>query len=104
MNYGGQLDIVHATQRLALAVRDGALDIDAITPERFNSHLYTTDLAPPDLFIRTSGELRLSNFLLWQLAYSELYFTEVLWPDFNGKQLDLALSAYATRKRRYGSV
>jgi undecaprenyl diphosphate synthase len=102
INYCGQLDIVQATKTLSLQVLNKELDVNDISIERFNATLYSTDLAPPDLFIRTSGELRLSNFLLWQLAYSELYFTETLWPDFDEKALDLALTAFAARKRRYG--
>jgi len=104
MNYGGQMDILHATQRLAQQVLSQEIGLQDITLERVNASLSTTDLAPPDLFIRTSGELRLSNFLLWQLAYSELYFTDTLWPDFDAKALDLALAAFSTRKRRYGAL
>lgn len=104
MNYGGQMDILHATQRLVQQALAQEIDGQDITLERFNAALSTTDLAPPDLFIRTSGELRLSNFLLWQLAYSELYFTDTLWPDFDAAALDLALSAFSTRKRRFGAL
>lgn len=104
INYGGQLDITQAAQTLAAQVKQGQLAIEDITAERFNLQLYSGDLPAPDLFIRTSGELRLSNFLLWQLAYSELYFTETLWPDFSEKDLDKALKTFAERKRRFGKV
>lgn len=104
INYGGQLDITQAAQALAAQVHSGQLAVADITIERFNHQLYSGDLPPPDLFIRTSGELRLSNFLLWQLAYSELYFTETLWPDFSEKDLDLAIQTFSERKRRFGKV
>ena len=104
INYGGQLDIVHAAKQLAQQVVNQQLTVDAINAELLQNALYSNDLPPPDLFIRTSGELRLSNFLLWQLAYSELYFTNTLWPDFDSKALDLALTDFAQRKRRYGAV
>lgn len=104
INYGGQLDIVQAAQQLAEQVRQQQLKTEDITPESFTAALYTGDLPPPDLFIRTSGELRLSNFLLWQLAYSELYFTDTLWPDFDEKALDLAIEAFSKRQRRFGKL
>lgn len=101
-DYGGQWDICQAVKKLALAVKAGTLACDDITQESIASHLSFADLPNPDLFIRTSGELRISNFMLWQLAYSELYFTNTLWPDFNEQELDKALTHYANRERRFG--
>lgn len=97
VGYGGQWDIAQAAQQLA----DRGV---AITPERIEAELQTSDLPLPDLMIRTGGEKRLSNFLLWQLAYAELYFTDVLWPDFNDAEFERALAWYAGRERRYGRV
>lgn len=99
LNYGGQDEIIHAVKSL---MRDG-LTADDISADSFKQHLYTKDLPPVDLVVRTSGEQRLSNFLLWDAAYAELSFPEVMWPDFDQKQLDLVLSDYATRQRRFGS-
>jgi len=82
----------------------GILSIEDVTAERFSSYLDTKDLPDPDLMIRTSGEQRLSNYLLWQLAYSEFYFTDVPWPDFNKKELELAVEAYNKRDRRFGGL
>jgi undecaprenyl diphosphate synthase len=104
LNYGGQDDIVHATKRMINEVSQGRLTIDQITTERFASFLYTQDMPPVDLLIRTSGEQRLSNFLLYQLAYAELYFTDTYWPDFKKEQLHLALDNYAKRARRFGGL
>lgn len=101
-DYGGQWDICQAARKLARAVEAGQLKSSDITPTMFARELSTADLPEPDLFIRTSGELRLSNFMLWQLAYAELYFTDLLWPDFNEAALDQALAQYAGRERRYG--
>jgi undecaprenyl diphosphate synthase len=94
-NYGGRWDIVQAARRLAEAG-------EVITEENLSSNLSTSHCADPDLLIRTGGEMRLSNFLLWQAAYSELFFTDVLWPDFDAAALDAALDAYASRERRFG--
>ncbi|SRR5579883_279082 len=102
VDYGGQWDICQAMRQLAQAVETGELKSSDITPEKIASKLSFADLPDPDLFIRTSGELRISNFMLWQLAYAELYFTDILWPDFNEKELDKALAHYANRERRYG--
>jgi undecaprenyl diphosphate synthase len=102
VDYGGQWDICQATQRLAQQVEQGTLKATDLTPEHIASQLSFADLPDPDLFIRTSGELRISNFMLWQLAYSELYFTEVLWPDFNEIEFNRALENYAARERRFG--
>lgn len=101
-DYGGQWDICQAVKKVALEVEAGSLSSAAITPEDIARHLSFSDLPDPDLFIRTSGEIRISNFMLWQLAYSELYFTETLWPDFDEKELDAALLQFAGRERRFG--
>lgn len=101
-DYGGQWDICQATRKLAKEVEEGKLSSVEITPEKIGAHLSFADLPDPDLFIRTSGELRLSNFMLWQLAYSELYFTDILWPDFNEKELEKAFADFAKRDRRFG--
>lgn len=101
-DYGGQWDICQAVQKLTQAVEAGKLRSSDISPDTIANHLSFADLPDPDLFIRTSGELRISNFMLWQLAYSELYFTNTLWPDFNEKELDKALIHYANRERRFG--
>src|SRR5690606_23076946 len=94
LNYGSQLEIARAA---ALAAEQGA-----ITPETIAANLYTAELPPLDLLIRTSGEVRLSNFLLWQAAYAEMWFTDVLWPDFTVAHLEEALASFAGRERRYG--
>lgn len=101
-NYSGQWDILQATKKIARKVVAGELNLEDVSDKIFTSCLSTCDLPEPDLFIRTSGEQRISNFLLWQLAYTELYFTDVLWPDFNELVLDAALDAYSKRHRRYG--
>ncbi len=101
-NYGGQWEISEAMRKLALDIEAGHLTSQQISPELIESKLATVHLPPPDLFIRTSGEQRISNFLLWQLAYSELYFTDVYWPDFTVDGLDKALLFYANRERRFG--
>jgi undecaprenyl diphosphate synthase len=102
LNYGAQAEILAATQRLASAARSGELDPDTIDEARFESALETAGLPPLDLLIRTSGEQRLSNFLLWQAAYAELLFVDTLWPDFDGDSLAAALADFARRERRYG--
>lgn len=101
-NYGGRWDIVQATRRLIADVRAGRLDADAIDEQVFARHLSFPDLSEPDFFIRTGGEQRLSNFVLWQCAYAELYFTDTLWPDFNESAYGSALEDYARRQRRFG--
>jgi len=101
-NYGGQWDITRAVQNLAPRLIDGTLQPQDITPDMLAAEVCLSDLPPPDLFIRTGGEQRISNFLLWQLAYTELYFTDTLWPAFDVKKLDEALSWYANRQRRFG--
>ncbi|MCK4608020.1 MAG: isoprenyl transferase [Gammaproteobacteria bacterium] len=104
LNYSGRWDIFQAAARLAQNVAADMLPANAITEEAFQALLCLHDLPEPDLLIRTSGERRLSNFMLWQLAYTELYFTDALWPDFNEAELELALQAYAQRERRFGGI
>lgn len=102
VNYGGQWDIAAAARRLAEQVVAGQLRAEEITDARLGAEVCLADLPPPDLLIRTGGEQRLSNFLLWQAAYSEFWFTPVLWPDFDAATLDQALAEYAGRQRRFG--
>jgi undecaprenyl diphosphate synthase len=103
-DYGGQEEIVAAAQELARAAREGRLDPETITPELFAARLFTSGLPEPDLVIRTSGEHRLSNFLLWQSAYAELLFLDTLWPDFDRAALEEALAKFAGRERRFGAL
>jgi undecaprenyl diphosphate synthase len=103
-NYGSRDEIARAASRIAEAVAEGSLDPADITPERFGSYLDTADLPDPDLLIRTSGELRLSNFLLWQLAYSEFVFVDTYWPDFSRESLDAAIAEFQRRTRRFGGL
>ncbi len=104
LNYGSREEITSAVRHLAVSVAAGETAPADITPEAIAANLYTADMPDPDLVIRTSGELRLSNYLLWQAAYAELYFTDTLWPDFGKEDFAAALAAYASRKRRYGRV
>jgi undecaprenyl diphosphate synthase len=101
-NYGGRWDIVNAARETALAFANGSIKLDEIDENYFNSQTALGDTRSPDLFIRTGGEMRISNFLLWQCAYTEFYFTPVLWPDFGPEALDAAIAAYQSRERRYG--
>lgn len=101
LNYGGRLEILDAARAFCGAVKNG-LDPAACGEKDFEKFLYTKDLPELDLVIRTSGEMRISNFLLWQIAYSELYVTDTLWPDFNEKELNKAIESYAKRERRFG--
>lgn len=101
-NYGGQWDITCAVKTLAKQVESGTLKAEDITSELISQNLNMNDLPEPDLFIRTGGEQRISNFLIWQLAYSELYFTDTLWPDFDRQAFELALTSFAGRQRRFG--
>lgn len=101
-DYGGQWDICQAAKKLVSEVVAGRLHSEDITPQHLSEHLSFSDLPDPDLFIRTSGELRISNYMLWQLAYAELYFSPVLWPDFNAAEFEKALAHYAQRERRFG--
>jgi undecaprenyl diphosphate synthase len=103
-DYGGQEEIIAATRELARAAAEGRLDPETITPELFAQRLFTNALPEPDLVIRTSGEHRLSNFLLWQSAYAELLFVDTLWPDFGREALQKAIESFAARDRRFGAV
>lgn len=102
LDYGGRWDVAQVTQSIARDVLAGALQLEDIGEEAISQRLATADLPDPDLCIRTAGETRVSNFLLWQFAYAEFWFTEVLWPDFDETVLDLALADYAVRERRFG--
>jgi undecaprenyl diphosphate synthase len=102
VNYGGRWDILEAVRAVARDARDGRLDPAEIDQATLEKHLSLAPLPEPDLFIRTGGEARISNFLLWHLAYTELYFTPVLWPDFDGACFQAALNEYARRERRFG--
>ncbi len=104
LSYGSRDEILAAARRVAVRAAQGDLDPDAIGQEEFSRHLLTSDIPDPDLVIRTSGEQRLSNFLLWQSAYAELVFTKCLWPDFDAETLRGAVSEYCQRERRFGAV
>jgi len=104
LSYGGRAEIVDAARRIARAVREGKLDPEELDEARFASYLSTAGLPDPDLLIRTSGEMRISNFLLWQIAYTELYVTDILWPDFGREAFFDAIAAYQERERRFGAV
>lgn len=104
VNYGGRDEIVHAVRKLAQKAANGEIPPDSITESDISANCYTSYMPDPDLIIRPSGEYRLSNFLLWQSAYSELWFSDVLWPDFKPKHLDEAIAAYQNRDRRFGAV
>ncbi|MCI8888891.1 MAG: isoprenyl transferase [Hungatella sp.] len=102
INYGGRDEILRAARRLAMDCQKSGKDVSDVSEEEFASYLDTAGIPDPDLMIRTSGELRLSNYLLWQLAYSEFYITDCLWPDFNKEELEKAIIAYNSRERRFG--
>lgn len=104
INYGGRNEIVKAVKELSKECLDGKLSPDDITEQTISDHLYTSYQPDPDLIIRPSGEYRTSNFLLWQSAYSEYYFDNILWPDYTGKDLERAIDAYCKRNRRYGGI
>lgn len=104
LNYGSRNEIIRAVQRVIADVESGKVDKEKVSEELFSSYLYTESFCDPDLIIRTSGEQRLSNFLLWQSAYSEFWFTDALWPDFTEEMFEQALYEYQTRIRRYGGV
>jgi len=104
VNYGGRWDIVNAARELATKVREGELTVDQITTDTFSEHVCLPDCGEPDILIRTGGEQRISNYLLWQLAYTELYFTDILWPDFSEEELDRAIGVFAQRERRFGQT
>lgn len=103
-NYGGRWDIAQAGRRIADDIAAGRLQPDDVTPDLFHHYTCLSDLPEPDLFIRTGGEQRVSNFLLWQMAYTELYFTDRLWPDYDADDLESACAAFASRQRRFGQT
>ncbi|MEB3247739.1 MAG: isoprenyl transferase [Merismopediaceae bacterium] len=103
-NYGGRQEILKACREIALAVQAGQLQVENIDEAEFERHLYTAGVSHPDLLIRTSGEIRISNFLLWQMAYAEIYVTSTLWPDFDQAELHQALRDYQQRERRFGKL
>ncbi len=104
LNYGARQEIADAAKKFAAAVVKGEADLESLDAEGFAKYLYTAGLPDPDLLIRTSGEMRISNFLLWQLSYAELYFPKKYWPDFTGKDLEKAIHIYHGRERRFGKV
>ncbi len=104
INYGGRAELVDAVRRIAEEVRGKKLDPAAIDEETISARLYTAGLPDPDLLIRTAGEMRVSNYLLWQISYAEIYVTPVFWPDFDEAQLHAALRSYAARQRRFGGL
>lgn len=104
LNYGGRDEIIRATRKLALEVKEGKISVDDIDDRSFKSHLYTKDQPDPDLLIRTGSEQRLSNFLTYQSVYSELYFTDTLWPEFTRSDLNIAINTFQSRQRRYGGL
>jgi undecaprenyl diphosphate synthase len=103
-NYGGRQEILKACRSIAAQIQQGLIQPEDIDESLFERHLYTAGTCDPDLLIRTSGEMRLSNFLLWQSAYAELYITETLWPDFDRTEFHRALTSYQQRERRFGKV
>jgi undecaprenyl diphosphate synthase len=104
INYGSRHEMINACKAIAEKVQQGELSADSINDQTISQHLYTSASPDPDLLIRTSGEMRLSNFMLWQLAYTEIYVTDTLWPDFNHEQFDRAIVAFQQRDRRFGKV
>jgi len=104
LSYGSRVEITEAVQAVAREVKAGVLDPEAISEKTVSDHLYTREIPDPDLLIRTSGEMRISNFMLWQISYAEIHVTPVLWPDFGKKEFELALADYAARERRFGGV
>ncbi|MBW2574968.1 MAG: isoprenyl transferase [Deltaproteobacteria bacterium] len=104
LSYGGRAEIVKMVKEIAIKAKDDIIDPDSITPEIISEHLYTSEIPDPDLLIRTSGEMRISNFLLWQIAYTEIYVTDTLWPDFGKDEFVRILQDYQQRERRYGKV
>lgn len=104
LSYGGRWEILQMVRRIALKVKDDQIDADLITPEIISKHLCTNSIPDPDLLIRTSGEMRISNFLLWQIAYTEIYVTDTLWPDFTKDEFYSIIKTYQRRERRFGGV
>ena len=103
LNYGGRQEIFDAAKKMHEKAKETGIDVSSWEEKDFEKFLYTSGIPDPDLIIRTSGEMRLSNFLLWQAAYAEFYVTDTLWPDFNVAELEKALSAYTKRERRFGA-
>jgi len=103
-NYGSRKEIIHSVKEISKLIKSNTINLEAIDESLLESFLYTKDIPDPDLVIRTSGEIRMSNFLLWQISYSELYFTDIYWPDFNEIAYQNALDEYSKRKRRFGSL
>jgi undecaprenyl diphosphate synthase len=104
LSYGGRQDIVFAARELARRAKEGTVNVDGITEESFAPFLMTAGIPDPDMIVRTSGEKRISNFLLWQMAYAELFFTDTLWPDFSKQDMEAAITFYNGRERRYGGL
>ena len=104
LNYGGRTEILDAVKAIASSVRAGIVDIPDINEELFSNFLYTSAFPDPDLLIRTSGEMRISNFLLWQTSYTEMYVVDTLWPDYNREELFTAIRSYQQRERRFGKI
>jgi undecaprenyl diphosphate synthase len=104
LSYGARDEIINAVKIISEKVKNNIISVDAIEESIINQHLYTQNMPDVDLLIRTSGEHRISNFLLWQIAYAEFYFTDVLWPDFNEEELNKALISYQKRERRFGKT
>ncbi len=104
VNYGARQEIIDAVKKVCEGVAAGGVDLNSLGEKEFSGYLYTAGLPDPDLLIRTSGELRISNFLLWQLSYSEMYFPKVYWPDFHKQEFELAIKEYQKRQRRFGNI
>ena len=104
VNYGGRWDVAQACKSIVEQIQLGKLEVSDINAELVNEFIALTDLPEPDLFIRTGGEMRISNFLIWQLAYTELYFTDALWPDFKSAEFKAAINWYVGRQRRFGKT
>ena len=104
LSYGSQREILNAVKKIAQDVKQGKINVEDIDEKVFENHLYTKDFPPVDLLIRTSGEVRISNFLLWQIAYAELQFLDIYWPDFTEKNLEEAIGSFQVRNRRFGDV
>ena len=104
LSYGAKNEILDAAKKIALDYSNNEISLEQLNEDTFNQYLYTNDLPDVDLLIRTSGEQRISNFLLWQIAYAELYFTDTLWPDFNKEEFLKALDFYQSRERRFGKI
>ena len=104
LNYGGRTEILDAIKKIAQDYKEGLIKLEDISEQDISRYLYTVGLTEPDLLIRTANEMRISNFLLWQISYSEFYVTDTLWPDFNEVDLEEAIKTYAKRIRRFGTI